>query len=156
LIDLDDTTASRVTLGPRTKLTADSWEGCPMRVFGVLALLLLTITAAPGQSTRSAASGAPLKLTFAYSANPDCSAYGQTTIRLIEAAKHGSVRIARATDFPSYPASNIRNVCNTHRIAGTVAHYVSQHGFRGIDTVAIEIIFPTGRLERYSYTIDVR
>jgi hypothetical protein len=124
----------------------------------VAALLMLSAsTAAQAQTvSRAAASGVPLKLLFASANNPDCSSYGQTTIKLVAAPQHGSTRITHTRDFPSFRESNIRSVCNTRRVAGAAAHYVSQRGYVGTDATTIEVIYPNGRLLHVTYQIYVR
>ena len=121
------------------------------------AALLAPITAAHAQTvSRAAASGMPLKLYFASSTNPDCTAAGRPTIRLVAAPQHGHARIGPARDFATFRESNVRSVCNTRRVAGTSAHYVSQRGYVGPDATTIEVIWPSGRLLHLTYQISVR
>ena len=131
-----------------------------MRIPTILAsaaALLAPIAAAQAQSvTRAAASGMPLKLYFASSTNPDCTAAGQPTIKLVAAPQHGRTRISAARDFVTFRESNVRSVCNTRRVAGMSAHYVSQRGYTGFDSTTIEVIWPSGRLVRVTYNIAVR
>ena len=122
-----------------------------------IALALLSATSAQAQSTtKYAVSGRPLKLAFANSTNPDCSTVGRPTIRLTRAPEHGRVTITHAADFPNFPVTNIRNVCNRRRVAGAAINYVSQRGFVGTDYVQAEIISVTGDLRVPSFTINVR
>jgi hypothetical protein len=116
---------------------------------------LLAPVAAHAQ-TLTAVSGQPLKLNFSNITNPDCSSAGQAVVRLTQAPQHGRVTISRASDFPAFPASNIRSVCNKRRVAGTRTVYVSQRGFVGTDSAAIEIIFSNGASSRRFYTIYVK
>src|SRR5919198_1444671 len=128
-----------------------------MRVSILLAALLLSTTAAQAQYiSKAAASGKPVRLVFANSTNPDCTPHAETTIRLIGAPRHGRVHISKARDFPTFALTNVRSVCNTRRVAGTLARYVSRRGFFGTDHLGIEIIFPSGRLVRRNYVIYVR
>ena len=113
-----------------------------MRTLIVVALLLAP-AAAHAQALTAAVSGRPLKLNFSNFTNPDCSSGGQTVVRLTQAPQHGRVTISRTSDFPAYPAGNIRNVCNQRRVAGTATVHVSQRGYVGFDSAAIEIIFRT-------------
>jgi hypothetical protein len=124
-----------------------------MRTLIVVALLLAP-AAAHAQTT--AVSGKPLKLNFANTTNPDCSSAGETVVRLTQAPQHGRVTISRASDFPSFPVGNSRHDCNRRRVAGTKTTYVSQRGYVGTDSVAIEIIFANGATARRFYTIHVK
>jgi hypothetical protein len=126
-------------------------------IIGSVAALLATGTAAQAQTaSRAAASGMPLKLYFASSTNPDCTAAGHPTIKLVAAPQHGHTRITAARDFVTFRESNVRSVCNTRRVAGTAAHYVSQRGYVGPDSTTIEVIWPSGRLLNLTYNISVR
>jgi hypothetical protein len=125
-----------------------------MRTLIVMAFLLAPVAA--HAQTLTAVSGQPLKLNFSNITNPDCSSAGQAVVRLTQAPQHGRVTISRASDFPSFSASNIRSVCNKRRVAGTRTVYVSQRGFVGTDSAAIEIIFSNGASTRRFYTIYVK
>ena len=126
-------------------------------ILASVAALLAPIAAAQAQTvSRAAASGVPLKLIFANSSNPDCSSVGQTTIRVVAAPQHGRTRVTAARDFPTFRENNVRSVCNTRRVAGATAHYVSQRRYVGWDSTSIEVIYPSGRLLRVTYNISVR
>jgi hypothetical protein len=56
----------------------------------------------------------------------------------------------------TFRESNVRSVCNTRRVAGTSAHYVSQRGYVGPDSTTVEVIWPSGRLVQMTYNISVR
>ena len=127
-----------------------------MRI-AIIAACLLVPVAAQAQYVRvTAISGKPLKLNFSNTTNPDCSTVGDTVVRLTQAPTHGRVTIAKASDFPSFPGHNLRSICNKQRVRGTKTVYVSQRGFIGTDSAAIEIIFASGGTARRSYTINVR
>ena len=125
-----------------------------MRTFIVVAFLLAP--AAAHAQALTTTSGKPLKLNFSNTTNPDCSSAGQTVVRLTQAPQHGRVTISKASDFPSFPVGNPRHDCNRRRVAGTRTVYVSQRGYVGTDSVAIEIIFASGGTARRSYTIYVK
>ena len=125
-----------------------------MRKLIVVALLLAPAVA--HAQVLTAVSGRPLKLNFSNTTNPDCSSAGPPVVRLTHAPQHGRVTIIRASDFPSFPVGNPRHDCNRRRVAGTKTVYVSQRGYIGIDTVAIEIIFVSGATTRRSFTINVK
>jgi hypothetical protein len=127
-----------------------------MAIAGIAALLLLPAAAHAQHLTKTALSGKPLKLNFSNATNPDCSSVGETVVRLTQAPQHGRITISKGSDFPSFPKGNARRDCNKKRVAGTQTVYVSERGYVGSDTAAIEIIFPTGGTARRSYTIDVK
>jgi len=125
------------------------------RIAIIMAGLLLGPASAQAQ-VLTAISGKPLKLNFSNSTNPDCTSVGETVVRLTQAPQHGKVTISKASDFPSFPKGNARRDCNKKRVTGTQTIYVSERGYVGTDSAAIEIVFPTGKTARRSYTITVR
>ena len=125
-----------------------------MRTLIVVAFLLAP--AAAHAQTLTAVSGKPLKLNFSNTTNPDCSTAGETVVRLTQAPQHGRVTISRASDFPAFPLANPRHVCNKRRVAGTRTVYVSQRGYVGTDSAAIEMIFANGATARRFFTIYVK
>ena len=128
-----------------------------MRTTMIIAAALLCTTVAHGQTfTKYAASGSPLKLDFMNSTNPDCSSVGRPTIRVVRPPEHGRTTVTQTTDFPRFPASNVRSQCNGRRVAGAALNYVSQRGFIGTDYVEVDIIFASGNIRHESFTINVR
>jgi hypothetical protein len=129
-----------------------------MRI-GIVALAALTLSGVAAEARyayKVAAAGRPLELTWATSVNPDCSSAGAVTMKLVESPSHGRVTISRTGVFPNFSAANVRQRCNSRRVAGMKAFYTSQRGYQGPDRVAIDVIFPTGRYERHDISIAVR
>jgi hypothetical protein len=127
-----------------------------MRVAIIAACLLMPAAAQAQSMTLTALSGRPLKLNFSNTTNPDCTSVGETVVTLTQAPRHGRVTIAKESDFPSFPKKNARYACNKKRVAGTRTVYVSERGYTGSDSAAIEIIFANGATARRYYTINVR
>lgn len=127
-----------------------------MRTAIVAACLLIPSLAQAQHQTKTARSGQPLKLNFSNATNPDCTSAGETVVRLTQAPQHGKITISKTSDFPSFPKGNARRDCNKKRVAGTQTVYVSEAGYTGTDSAAIEIIFATGGTARRSYTINVK
>jgi len=103
-----------------------------------------------------AVAGQPLMLYRAWNLNPDCSAEGRVTMRVVSSPQHGRVSIGNARYFPEYPSGHPRHHCNQRRVSGMQATYVAQRGYAGPDHAVIEIIFPAGRYLRRSFGIMVR
>jgi hypothetical protein len=127
-----------------------------MRIAIIAACLLMPAAAQAQHLTLTAISGRPLKLNFSNTTNPDCTSVGETIVKLTQQPQHGRVTIAKASDFPSFPKQNVRRACNKKRVAGTRTMYVSERGYTGTDSAAIEIIFANGATARRSYSINVR
>jgi hypothetical protein len=122
-----------------------------MRAAASNIIALLSATSAQGQpAVKNVVSGNSLKLSFFNSTNPDCSSRGRSEIRLIRAPEHGRVNLRQASDFPSS-----RSECHQRRVPGTALYYQSRRGFAGTDYVEGEVIFPSGTLRQFSYTINV-
>src|SRR5262245_868774 len=112
---------------------------------------LLSVSSAQSQTAvKHVIAGNSLKLSFFNSTNPDCSSRGQSTVRITRAPEHGRLSSRTASDFPSS-----RSQCHQRRVPGTAFYYQSQRGFAGTDYVEAEVVFPSGNLRRYSYTINV-
>lgn len=128
-----------------------------IRAAAIVAACFFAADAAQAQHlTMTAISGRPLKLNFSNTTNPDCTAVGETVVKLTQEPQHGRVTISKASDFPSFQKKNVRYTCNKKRVSGTKTVYVSERGFTGTDHASIEIIFATGSTARRSYTINVR
>jgi hypothetical protein len=89
-------------------------------------------------------------------ANPDCSSLGATTIRVIEQPANGRMEIRQGSDFPNFPTSNQRSVCNSRRVASTQVWYIPNAGFSGTDTARVDAIGPSGFSTQKPYSISVR
>jgi len=121
-----------------------------------LALALSAGVAHAAWVNKVAASGKPLILFDGGALNPDCSSVGAMTIKVLEGPEHGRVTAGRASVFPRFHPSNPRSQCNTRRVSGVKATYVSQRGYQGTDRVTLEIITPTGGYARHTFNIVVR
>lgn len=121
-----------------------------------LALALSAASAHAAWINKVAASGKPLILFEGGVLNIDCSPRGTATIKVLEGPENGRVTAGKASVFPKYPASDPRSKCNTRRVSGLQATYVSKPGYQGTDRVTVEAIGPTGGYLRHTYNITVR
>jgi hypothetical protein len=126
-----------------------------MRVIALCSALLLSMTTG-AHAALYVVSGKPLRIYFAYSVNPDCTPTGEITARVTQSPQHGQAYIARAQEFPNFPAVNVRSACNRRRVSGVLIRYISERGFVGADYIGLELIYPGGLLRRGTFTIDVR
>ena len=126
---------------------------------GITAFMALALSGATAQAqygSKVAAAGKPLELYWAASVNPDCSSRGAVTIKVVEPPSHGRVTVNRTGVFTNFSAANVRQHCNTRRVAGVKAFYTSQRNYQGPDRVAFEVIWPSGKYERRNVSITVR
>jgi hypothetical protein len=106
---------------------------------------------------QTAVSGKPLRLMFySDSTNPDCTVAGQSTVRVTQPPQHGTVRITRTREFAVFRAGSLQSACNTRRVSGTLAQYVSHRGYFGPDSVSLEYISYGGTSGQRTYSINVR
>jgi hypothetical protein len=108
------------------------------------------------QIPKVAVSGKPVILNFVYNTSPDCTGDGYAEIRITEQPLNGRVDVTKASDFPSFPPSNVRQVCNSRRVPGIQVRYTSRAGFVGSDVVGMESIFPRGASLSRRYAITVK
>lgn len=127
-----------------------------MRRLFIAAVLCLATSAAHAQYGKVAPSGKPVMLYRATSVNPDCSAEGVVTMKVVEPPEHGRIIIRAARLFPTYPESNARHHCNLRRVPSVEATYTSHRGYTGSDHMAIEVFFPAGRHVRRTFGVSVR
>jgi hypothetical protein len=111
---------------------------------------------ARAQTPYSVVAGHEVRINWAASVNPDCTSNGQVVMRITQPPQHGRVSIRNAGVFPNFPGSNVRNVCNTHRVRGVEAYYRPEAGYVGFDSVGFETVFPTGTYRQYTANIQVR
>ena len=88
--------------------------------------------------------------------NPDCGRTGALTFRIIRRPQHGNFSIGAARVYPTYPASNIRSVCNTRAVAGYRALYTSARRYVGPDSAEFQVFWPAGAAADITVPIDVR
>ena len=122
------------------------------------AIALLGVLTGPAlaDETKSVPSGANRQIDFFASINPDCSPIGMPTVRLIDGPSHGVVTTDRGRDFLTFPASNLRHVCNRRRVAGLKLFYQSETKFFGTDRVRILIVSGSGTEREATYDVRVR
>ena len=81
---------------------------------------------------------------------------GVPTVRILEPPKSGQVTVEKGAGFPNFPANNLRSKCNADRTDGAVITYVPNSGYKGMDTVVADIIYPDGCAKKRRYAIEVR
>jgi hypothetical protein len=114
-----------------------------MRVIYVAVCLLLSLASA--HADKAVVSGKPLILFNAGASNPDCSFAGDVVMRVVEGPNHGRVSIRSMPLYSSFRRNDPRSVCNTRKVRGMRATYVSQRGYVGDDLVVLEVFYPAGR-----------
>jgi hypothetical protein len=109
-----------------------------------------------GQTHRIAAADHKLLLDFLYSLDPDCASKGFAAVRVVEDPKNGKLATEQGAGFPNFTKDNPRHECNTRKVDGVSVFYEPNSGFIGPDSIALDVIFPSGSLSRRRYSIDVK
>jgi hypothetical protein len=87
-----------------------------------------------------------------YALDPLCVSLGRPSVTLVSAPIGGRVETRETRDYPNFPTSNVRARCDLRKVP--VTEVLS--GFRGVDTVVFQVVFPRGQLVSYSRRIVVR
>ena len=104
-----------------------------------------------------AVAGIPLRLGHFADLNPDCSQNGEPIVRVVKPADHGVVAVRAGEGYTSsFVQANPRSHCNYRSTAGVNATYTAERGYTGPDTVALDIIFPTGEERQFAYNLNVK
>jgi hypothetical protein len=127
-----------------------------LRVTVVAAAALVATCGTASAQTYNVVSGHPVRLVNAISANPDCTSTGRAVVRVTQPPQHGRIAIRSAAMFPTFEPSNPRSICNTRRVPGVEAVYVSERGYVGADSASFEVIYAGGVYRQYSASIMVR
>ena len=97
-----------------------------------------------------------LRVDFFYAINPDCSLIGLADVRVLEQPHDGDVVVENGTGFPNFPRENQRYECNKLKSEGVSVLYEPRPGFKGSDSVMLDIIFPRGQEIKRRYSIEVK
>jgi hypothetical protein len=106
--------------------------------------------------TRVVATDQLLRVAFVPALNPDCSSIGFVTVRFVEQPKHGKVSVENGTGFSLYAQNDPRFECNKRRTDGVIISYNPEAGFRGPDSLTMDVITPDGAFYKRRYAIDVQ
>jgi hypothetical protein len=109
----------------------------------------------PQAVRRTAVSGVRLRLDFAAALNPDCSAQGEITTRILTPPAHGTAAVEAGSGFTAYPSTNQRYHCNEKAQSGKILFYKSNSGYMGPDSFTYQTIYPNGVEQRFSMELTV-
>jgi hypothetical protein len=108
------------------------------------------------QITRVVPSGAKQHIGFFNALNPDCTASGDVSIRILKGPEHGAVDMTTTTDFPHYAKEHLRYKCNQHKVKGIRVNYKSAEKYVGDDAFDLLVLYPGGFAREVHYDISVR
>jgi hypothetical protein len=128
-----------------------------MRIAAAVAVVALaTSPVAAKDIEKTVPAGESLKSIGFSSINPDCSSGGYPNVRIVTKPSNGELNVAKGDMFPSYPKNNPRSACNAKKVAATMLDYQPKAGFTGKDSFAVQVIFPSGKEEKFNYAITVK
>ncbi len=103
-----------------------------------------------------AVSGLPLKLAHFVDLSPDCSPVGDLVVRVSKNPEHGVVTLRRGEGYTTnYEPQNPRYQCNLRPTSGMNVIYVSNPGYVGPDSLAVEA-FGGGSAGQQTYNLTVK
>jgi hypothetical protein len=121
-----------------------------------LAALVLFLSAMPAAAEVAVVSGGTVKLGTFGSVDPVCHPLGGATVHVIEQPQGGALLVSSVQDYPNFPTFNPHAICNTRKVPQTRVSYQASAGFVGMDSAAVELVFPEGNVRRLRFAISVR
>ena len=112
-------------------------------------------TPVPGAGHKVIHSGQSVVVYHLYSLDPNCRSLGHYEITLLTQPHGGVVQTSAALDYPNFPQSNVRWVCDRRRSASDQIVYRASPGFTGEDSFEVEAISPEHNARRYQFSVTV-
>ena len=106
--------------------------------------------------SKAAIAGQQVRVWWATLLNPDCTAAGTMTTRILEEPRHGAATLSDGSFYPNYTPPNPRAECDTRKSPGKQAFYTPEVTFHGHDKLVLENATSEGRMRRIVVDIDVR
>lgn len=106
--------------------------------------------------SKAALAGQQVRVWWAMMLNPDCSAAGTMTTRVVEPPRHGQVAISDDPFFPGFVEPNPRAACDAKKAPGKQAFYTAEPDFHGHDRLVLENATSEGRIRRIAIDVEVR
>ncbi|GGH17034.1 hypothetical protein GCM10007036_18190 [Alsobacter metallidurans] len=128
----------------------------PLFLLVTIALAGCNTAGADRTSIVSVPQDVPRKLDRYSSVNPDCTPIPGIVGRIVVPPKNGRASFRDGVDYTTFPASNVRHVCNMKRIRSLQLWYTPNPGFTGTDALVAEALYPSGSSTRRAYGISVR
>jgi hypothetical protein len=113
-----------------------------------------TVQAAP--ELRGVHSGERDQISAFYSVDPSCLVEGYPEVTIIQAPIHGKVSTDKGEDYPAFTSDNVRWDCDRRLVPSTQIFYQSDPGFRGTDSLVIEVRYPDSHVRPQAFSIEVR
>ena len=86
----------------------------------------------------------------------DCTSIGETITRVTIPPEHGTVVIISGRNYPNFPQTNRRYVCNSQKVNASQVWYTPRKGYIGPDSVSIDVIYGDGGSKQKTIPIQVR
>jgi hypothetical protein len=113
-------------------------------------------SSAPRTKERTVASGERQRIDYYVYLNPDCTAVGYDTVRIIKPPTHGELTTELGVGYTNYSKENQRYQCNLRQSPMINVYYKSTFGYLGADSTLIEVTDPLAVASSIIYTITVR
>jgi hypothetical protein len=108
------------------------------------------------EATRVVPSDQKRRIDFIYWLEPDCSTPELPVLRVVEQPRSGKLAVERGTGFTNFPQTNPRSECNRRKSEGVTLVFEPNPHFVGIDSITVEILYPSGSAVKRHYAIEVK
>jgi len=105
-------------------------------------------------SSKTMAVGGTLLLSHYASVNMDCSSRGPVAVRIVDGPAAGEIQVAQGPGYSHFTGDYQR--CSAYEVFGANVTYVPQKSFAGLDSVKLDVIFPSGLERVETFTITVK
>lgn len=106
--------------------------------------------------SRVALTGQKTRVLTQFHLNPDCSATGPLTLRIIKLPSQGKIEQETGKWPPGFKQDAPRASCNDKMVDGVAVHYTSNENYTGLDEFEVELFTVTGQSKKIRIRVTVK
>jgi len=114
------------------------------------------VPAVEEKQKRSLFSGNESKIAAMNYVNRDCSSGPRPEVRIVTPPSNGTMRLEPIAHVLDRKKENSRSHCNDKTVDAVGVFYKSKPNYTGADKITLDVDFRHGRVNRYTYAIEVR
>lgn len=128
----------------------------------LVATLTGSATQAPAQElpvmneSRVALSGQKTRVLTQFHLNPDCTATGPLTLRIVKQPSKGKIEQETGKWTPGFKQDSPRASCNDKMVDGVAVQYTSNESYTGLDEFEVELFTVTGQSKKIRIRVTVK
>ena len=104
---------------------------------------------------RGVHSGVKQQIWWTTTLNPKCELVGYPEFIIAASPHHGSVVTEHGEQYPGFPQTNDRSVCNSRLVPATNLYYQSNPDFHGKDSLTMKVLTADGTVKTVHIEIEV-